>query len=134
MTGGWCPPGCRSEDGLIPSRYNLQETPDFRIPDAQHIPRSQRTAWNVRDSDATLIFWPNADAGKGTEFTLKIAEEMNKPYFLAIHFDDSVGHKALHWILDHQIGTLNVAGPPASAIPGIGEEVYTFLCKLFQNL
>jgi len=45
--GGWCPRGRRSEKGLIPAKYPLQET----------VARSYvvRTEWNVRDSDGTLI-------------------------------------------------------------------------------
>ena len=45
--GGWCPAGRRAEDGAIPERYSLQETPARQY--------QQRTRWNVRDSDATLI-------------------------------------------------------------------------------
>ena len=45
--GGWCPSGRRAEDGVIPSRYDLQE------PDSKRY--KQRAKWNVRDSDATLI-------------------------------------------------------------------------------
>ncbi|MGO8056497.1 YpsA SLOG family protein, partial [Rhizobium leguminosarum] len=45
--GGWCPRGRRAEDGIIPARYPLIETPTARYP--------QRTGWNVRDADATLV-------------------------------------------------------------------------------
>ncbi|MEX0610513.1 MAG: putative molybdenum carrier protein, partial [Pirellulales bacterium] len=45
--GGWCPRGRLAEDGPIAPRYNLQETPSRKY--------SQRTEWNVRDSDATVI-------------------------------------------------------------------------------
>ena len=45
--GGWCPRGRRAEDGAIPARYPLVETPRAAYP--------QRTEWNVRDSDATLV-------------------------------------------------------------------------------
>lgn len=44
---GWCPAGRRNEDGCIPDRYQLTETPS-----ADH---TVRTQWNVRDSDATAI-------------------------------------------------------------------------------
>ena len=45
--GGWCPTGRRAEDGIIPERYRLREAPGRNY--------QQRTKWNVRDSDATLI-------------------------------------------------------------------------------
>ena len=46
--GGWCPKGRRSEDGQIDAKYQLQETPSSNY--------LQRTEWNVRDSDGTVIF------------------------------------------------------------------------------
>ena len=44
--GGWVPKGRRAEDGMIPERYRLNETPSRDY--------EQRTEWNVRDSDGTL--------------------------------------------------------------------------------
>jgi hypothetical protein len=45
--GGWCPKGRKAEDGVIDARYELMETPsDFY---------EERTLWNVRDSDGTVI-------------------------------------------------------------------------------
>src|SRR5690606_18077806 len=52
---GWCPAGRGAEDGAIPTRYPLRETPS---PDP-----AQRTLWNVRDSDATLVLSPRPLAG-----------------------------------------------------------------------
>jgi hypothetical protein len=45
--GGWCPRGRIAEDGRIKRRYPLVETRSAKYP--------QRTEWNLRDSDATLI-------------------------------------------------------------------------------
>jgi len=45
--GGWCPKGRRAEDGVIPERYPCRETPSAAY--------EQRTSWNVRDSDGTLV-------------------------------------------------------------------------------
>jgi len=53
--GGWCPRGRRAEDGGIPDRYPLAETPTAGYPD--------RTARNVRDSDGTLILGRGALRG-----------------------------------------------------------------------
>ena len=47
--GGWCPQGRMAEDGKIDPAYPLRETPSADY--------SQRTEWNVRDSDATLIIY-----------------------------------------------------------------------------
>lgn len=46
--GGWCPKGRKAEDGPIDLKYPLKETPS-----SSYI---QRTEWNVRDSDATVVF------------------------------------------------------------------------------
>ena len=45
--GGWCPAHRWAEDGPVPARYPLRETPSADP--------AQRTRWNVRDSDATLV-------------------------------------------------------------------------------
>jgi hypothetical protein len=45
--GGWCPRGRRAEDGPIDPGYPLRETPGDDY--------AERTEWNVRDSDATLV-------------------------------------------------------------------------------
>ena len=63
--GGWCPKGRKAEDGVIDQRYALTETPLAGY--------AQRTEWNVRDSDGTLIFYRTKIKG-GTLLTLKTAE------------------------------------------------------------
>src|SRR5437868_647636 len=45
--GGWCPRQRRAEGGSIPPRYLLRETPSTHY--------SQRTEWNVRDSEGTVV-------------------------------------------------------------------------------
>ena len=45
--GGWCPKGRKAEDGTIDPKYPLKETPSVAY--------IQRTEWNVRDSDATVL-------------------------------------------------------------------------------
>ena len=67
--GGWCPRGRRAEDGPLDPRYPLTETPSAGYP--------QRTEWNVRDSDATLILSHGALAG-GSKLTESLAREMGK--------------------------------------------------------
>ncbi|NLX13574.1 MAG: hypothetical protein GXY44_07975 [Phycisphaerales bacterium] len=57
--GGWCPKGRRAEDGVIPARYQLQETPSNGY--------LARTEANVVDSDATAIFTYGVLEGAETE-------------------------------------------------------------------
>src|SRR5260221_10992589 len=68
--GGWCPRGRRAEDGPLDERYPLQETPWDGYP--------QRTEWNVRDSDATLIL-SRGTPDRGTALTEDIARRRKKP-------------------------------------------------------
>lgn len=69
--GGWCPRGRQAEDGSLPDRYDLRETPSRKY--------AQRTEWNVRDSDATAVFSIAADPHGGTRLTLVLAERLDKP-------------------------------------------------------
>lgn len=79
-TGGWCPPGCVSEDGKIPDIFSLKETPEERSQDVPDIPRSQRTQWNVRDSDATLVLWPGDKRDLGTRYTVIVLYDIKSTF------------------------------------------------------
>ncbi|HEY8504160.1 MAG TPA: putative molybdenum carrier protein, partial [Gemmataceae bacterium] len=71
--GGWCPRGGRAEDipeppGLLARYPQLTETPSAQP--------EQRTAWNVRDSHATLILTCGNAASPGTEWTRTCAKSI----------------------------------------------------------
>ena len=74
--GGWCPKFRKAEDGKIPAQYLLTETPSSDY--------LQRTEWNVRDSDGTVIFTLSDRLSGGSKKTLLFAEKHRKPY-LHIH-------------------------------------------------
>lgn len=78
--GGFCPKGRKAEDGPIPEEYQLQETPT-----ADYLQRNQ---WNVRDSDATVIFTMGATLGGGSKRTAEFAEKQQKPW---IHLHEGLG-------------------------------------------
>src|SRR5207237_9807929 len=87
--GGWCPPGRACESGVIPAEFPLQETPSDRSPDAPDVPRSQRTEWNGRESDGTLVI-QSRDAARGelgTEWTVQCAA-LYERRFLECDVDD----------------------------------------------
>ncbi len=69
-SGGWCPFGRWAEDGAIGVRYPLRETPE-RKP-------SQRTEWNIRDSDGTLIVSLAKRLIGGTRLTDDLAKSLAK--------------------------------------------------------
>jgi len=122
--GGWCPRGRLAEDGPIPSRYPLVETPTDRYP--------QRTEWNVRDSDGTLAI-VRGHARGGTAFTLRVAEAMRRPHRVVDLGVDPQAADVRLWIAVHAIRTLNVAGPRESDSPGIQAEAAAFLRQLLSD-
>lgn len=109
--GGWCPDGRTAEDGLIPSRYQLNELPSGGY--------RQRTKANVRDSDATLIISIAKVLTGGSLATSKFAAELSKPW---LHLSKECNWKALlqEWVVQTPINTLNVAGPRASKEQSVG--------------
>jgi len=115
--GGWCPRGRRTEDGRLTRRYPLVETPSPAYP--------QRTDWNVRDSDATLILSPGPLKG-GTALTAQLARDRHKP-LLVVDLDTARPAEVETWLQRHRPCTLNVAGPRESQAPGIYAQSRAFL-------
>jgi hypothetical protein len=112
---GWCPRGRPAEDGAIPPQYRLSETPLRKY--------SQRTEWNVRDSDATVVFsiWPHP-AG-GTALTLAVARRLEKPWLHLCQNSASIAESAMRLLAfldEHRVRRLNIAGPRASQEPEVG--------------
>ncbi len=118
--GGWCPPGRIAEDGAIPDDFPLTETPDDASPDTPDVPRSQRTQWNVRDSEGTLILTMQGVTCAGTQATLMFAEQYGCPVCLVVLDADDALKIARSWLERVDPQTLNVAGPSETSAPGIG--------------
>lgn len=121
--GGWCPAGRRAEDGRVPERYPLKETPTAEY--------AQRTAWNVRDSDATLILG-RGDLSGGTLTTLEEARRRGKPVLVADlrTFDTDAVRK---WLDEGAMAVLNVAGPRASEEDRIYDDAQTALYNVLSE-
>lgn len=120
--GGWCPKGRRAEDGPIPAHFPLRETPATEY--------AQRTAWNVRDSDGTLILLVEAPEG-GTALTVEEAQRRGRPWRAVDLPADPAPTR--RWIREQGVRTLNVAGPRASEVPGVYEAAYAFLTALLDE-
>ena len=115
-TGGWCPRGRRSENGRIPDCYSLQET------DAKSY--AVRTEWNVRDSDATLILILD-EISSGTRLTLRSAEQQGRPHLIG---------RAVDWVAEENVTTLNVAGPRGSARTDVYERAREFMDEFLAQI
>jgi hypothetical protein len=93
----------------------------------------QRTAWNVRDSDGTLIITSGGLEG-GTALTMTEAKRQGRPV-LHVRTTDAVPIPMIRaWGEDHDIRVLNVAGPRASEAEGIYEKARRILDALLEKL
>jgi hypothetical protein len=123
--GGWCPRGGRAEDfpdppGVLTKYPRLTETPDDDP--------KQRTRWNVRDSDATLILVAtDIGVSAGSAFTRACAVALAKPHLVIdVRAGDAV-RAAREWIGRIAPATLNIAGPRESESPGVYRAAKRFL-------
>jgi putative molybdenum carrier protein len=134
---GWCPRGGWAEDFPSPPGVRARFPALRETPSAD--PR-QRTAWNVRDSDATLmlvrgIAWDS----QGTTFTRACAELIfEKPFHVQDLQATDAFDRTSRWIASHMTAgkalVLNVAGPRESESPGIYDRSRPLLEKLLRAL
>ena len=123
--GGWCPRGRLAEDGPIDPRYPLRETPsaDYR----------QRTEWNVRDSDGTLVLTRGRPSG-GTGLTISLARGQGRPVLILDLTRDQDPMRITEWAKQAGISILNVAGPRESQQPGIQDEARGLLITALGSI
>lgn len=124
-TGGWAPLGWRTELGSDPglADFGLLEAPGNS---SYHV----RTAWNVRDSDGTLIFGDVRSAG--SSLTLDNCLKQKRPFHLEAwrpgdRSPDVTAFQA--WLAKHDIEVLNVAGNRESRARGIEAAVISLLLR-----
>ena len=115
--GGWCPKGRKAEDGPLDARYQLKETPR-----ADYL---QRTEWNARDSDGTVVFSISPVLTGGSRNTVQLAKIHGRP---VVHISKRGGIPAAEaalrqFIEEHNIKVLNVAGPRASKESAVADFV-----------
>jgi len=120
---GWCPLGGWAEDFPAPpglqARYpKLKETP---LADP-----AQRTEWNVRDADASLIIVDagGIDISRGTVLAQELAHRYRKPLFVADLTGPDILKDAALWLRVQQTRhgadlRLAIGGPRESEAPGI---------------
>lgn len=123
--GGWCPKGRMAEGGVIPARYPLTETPSDHY--------AERTEWNVRDSDGTLILVSGAVQG-GTKLTQQMCARHRKPYLVVDPDNAPERNSILSWWIDNRIRILNVAGPRATFKEGWYQQSHAFLDNVLTQI
>lgn len=125
---GWCPRGGWAEDlpeppGLLAAYPGLMETPSDGT--------RQRTVWNVRDSDASLVLLPVGVTSPGAALTVLTAQRVGRPVLVA-EPADAVGVR--EWLADvGTVAALNVAGPRESEAPGVYEAATRLLQKVIGS-
>jgi len=102
----------------------LEETPTSN--------NRQRTAWNARDSDATLVLARCPLTG-GTRFTVQTCRAPGKPHRVEDLADPATWTAEAiadvrRWLLVvHEGHTINIAGPRESKSPGVHARTVAFL-------
>ena len=115
--GGWCPKSGWAEDfpeppGVLARYPALQETPDRDT--------RQRTEWNVRDSDATLVLTRSGVGSPGTSLGIAAAQTYAKPHLIVdIDPPDAAAYIRAWLDANPAIQTLSIGGPRESEAPGI---------------
>ena len=135
---GWCPKDGWAEDltvppGLLAKYQHLKETPSTK---PEH-----RTAWNVRDSHASLIVINGKEFGfsPGTVFTVECATLIFMRPCRVVDATSYDGVQSARDWLDQLIRSivdagplvLNIAGPRESEWPGAYAVVSEFLATVF---
>jgi hypothetical protein len=120
--GGWCPKGRKAEDGTIDPKYPLQES--------SSISHLQRTEWNVRDSDATVLFSINPLLSGASRKTVEFALKHKKPCLHVHAAVPDATQRFSAFLEDNAIEVLNVAGPRAGKEPA----VYRFVIEALDHV
>ncbi len=119
--GGWCPKGRKAEDGPIAMDYALSESPSVNY--------LQRTEWNARDADGTVIFTMSATISGGSKRTIDFAQEHTKPWIhLHPNMDSDPVEALREFVEKHQIQNLNVAGTRGSKEP----QLHAWVCEVLE--
>lgn len=119
--GGWVPKGRKTEDGILPEKYHLQEMATEQY--------SKRTEKNILDSDGTLIVSHGLLTG-GSALTRELAKQHRKSW---IHVDlkatpyPEAARMIREWVRRNGVKAMNVAGARGSKDPKIYQAVIELL-------
>lgn len=122
QTGGTAPKGYRTEIGPNPelhTLYGLVESPSTNY--------LHRTAENIRNSDATVIF--GNTMSPGSRQTINIAASQNKPLII-----NPTPEALREFLINHEVEVLNVAGNRASVNPKVTMLTYRTLIAALKEI
>ena len=128
--GGWVPKGRLAEDGRIDEKYtDLIETPT-----ANYL---ERTEWNVRDTDGTIILTKKIKLTGGSMRTRSFCKNHDKPWMIISKENNSepvAARKFVDFVVAKKIKNLNVAGPRESKEKGVYSWAYGVLSRALDIL
>ena len=122
LHGGYCPAGRLSEEGAIPSKYELIEMGS----DKYHF----RTEKNVKESCATIIF-TKGPLSRGSKLTKDYCMRHRKPCLhLDFNYEKENKQELFRDFIDnHQVKVINIAGQRKSSAKSIYKLTYDFLSE-----
>jgi hypothetical protein len=130
---GWCPKGGWAEDmleppGLLTLYPNLRETPSAKP--------EQRTDWNVRDSDALLVFVGEGglDVSPGTWRAVRYAESLGKPVGIVSLAQTDIEKRTAAFLRSLTGKPVCIAGPRESESPGLQAGALRVLQPILASL
>ncbi len=136
--GGWCPKGGWAEDFPDPPGL-LAKYPHLRETSLSH--PLQRTEWNVRDSDATLIITDGAGVSVsiGTRRAHQWAHQHGKPLLVIDASEPEAAVRAAAWLLAQRkrFGphmTLGIGGPRETEAPGIYTRAILLISTMLNHV
>jgi hypothetical protein len=136
--GGWCPKGGWAEDfpdppGLLTKYPNLRET-ELSHP-------LQRTEWNVRDGDATLIVTDSKglSVSIGTKRAHQWARQHGKPELVVDASEPEAPARVAAWLQaqTQRFGphmTLGIGGPRETEAPGIYTRARALIAAMLDRV
>ena len=136
--GGWCPKGGWAEDfpdppGLLAKYPHLRET-------ALSHPL-QRTEWNVRDANATLIVTDGEglSVSIGTRRAHQWAHQHGKPLLVVDASEPEAPARAATWLRAQRkrfgaTMTLGIGGPRESEAPGIYARARLLIATMLDHV
>jgi len=129
--GGWCPKGRLYEEGQLPDYYFESDRANCGLREAESSRYAQRTALNVRDSDATLIL-KSGLITTGTKLTITICRRKTKYYVICDPFKTYHVPRAVKFIVEQNVSVLNIAGPRERGRPGIYKQSKLFITDVLH--
>jgi hypothetical protein len=136
--GGWCPKGGWAEDFPDPPGH-LAKYPHLK--ETAHSHPLQRTEWNVRDSDATLIVTDSGglSVSIGTRRAHQWAHQHGKPLLVIDASEPEAAAHAATWLKAQRkrFGAdmaLGIGGPRESEAPGIYARARSLIAAMLDRV